>query len=156
MLLTYSDSIRIYGSITHDNGGSGISGREAIRCEYYDILSYDNGFSNLSVNGDDSKIDRVVSYGSLYSGVNVGHSSLSSHRTSLSNIKSYGNKYEGITIKNSDDVIVNIVDTFANERNNLLVSDESNRVKIANVNTYDSRGSGLFYQRWKRTPCGFC
>ena len=82
-MIVRSSKIRIYGSITYDNGGSGISSYIAPRCEYYNLTSYNNGhfndfiwgifnfsannpknesnnygcanFSNISVNGDYSK-----------------------------------------------------------------------------------------------------
>ena len=125
ILIDRSQEIRIFGSLTHDNGGSGISSFIAPRYEYYDIISHDNGFfpdyvwgdpnntnyhySNVSVNGVNSKVSGVLTYHCTGTGLNIGHSDPEGNKsdfTIVSNIESYGNELEGITITNSDQVIM--------------------------------------------------
>lgn len=144
ILISFSERVRFYGSVTFDNEGSGITSREAIKGEYHDILTYNNGFSNLSVNGVDSVITNVISYGSKYSGVNIGHVGYRSDRTTISNCKSFGNVFEGVTIKNSDNILLSNVEAYDNDRNNIYIADDSNATQSVNVITYRSHtGAGM-------------
>ena len=189
ILIVRSSKIRIYGSITYDNGGSGISSYIAPRCEYYNLTSYNNGhfndfiwgifncsannpknesnnygcanFSNISVNGDYSKIDGVLTYQATGSGLNIGHSYNASNPESaennsdftiVDNVESYGNQLEGVSIFNSDHVIMSNLNVHNNLRNNIRITALSSNIQIQNavihgynrgLNGISSGGSGI-------------
>ena len=189
ILIVRSNKIRIYGSTTYDNGGSGISSYIAPRCEYYNLTSYHNGhfnnfiwgifncspkdtkdhdnnygcanFSNISVNGDYSKIDGVLTYEATGSGLNIGHpynpgnpesADNKSDYTIVDNVESYGNQLEGISIFNSKHVIMSNLNVHNNLRNNINITAGSSNVQIQNavihgysrgLNGIRSGGSGI-------------
>ncbi|MCU5097271.1 hypothetical protein [Bacillus wiedmannii] len=144
IFLNRSKRVKIYGSITNDNKGSGISSANSPECEYYDILSFNNGYSNISVNGMSSKVGDITTYGSAYSGLNIGHDQYSSHGTQIFNVHSYGNSLEGVTIGASDNVLMTNIETYNNSRNNIRIFQGSNSCKLVNVIARNSAGGSGF------------
>lgn len=136
--------VKINGSLTYDNLGSGISSANSDESEYHNITTYDNGYSNLSVNGNRSKVSNVLSYGSTYSGVNIGHSGFPSDDTIATNIHSYNNGYEGITIGGSAGVKVLGFEVHGNTRNNLRVFEGATAAKLlAGTSKQSAGGHGI-------------
>jgi hypothetical protein len=147
ILLWTSSKIKIYGSNTHDNLGSGISSNNSPECEYHDIETHDNGYSNLSINGLRCKGSNILSYNSAYSGVNIGHVGSPSDETILADVHSYNNTYEGLTISGSNDIVVNGIEVYGNIRNNIRIFESSNRTKMNHVISRNSAGgSGILYE----------
>ena len=160
ILIYQSSSVRIYGSLTYNNVGSGISSGFAPKCEYNNIVSHDNGYSNISVNGSQSKVNGVVTYNSGYSGLNIGHPAQttpvsvsvdSSDYTIVDNVESYHNFYEGITISSSDHVILSNLNIYNNKRNNIKIYESSSGIQIQNAdihgyysNSVNNGGQGIF------------
>lgn len=138
--------VKINGSTTYNNLGSGISSTDADESEYHNVVSYNNGYSNISVNGVRSKVSSVVTYNSKYSGLNIGHDGVPSDDTVVWNIHSYNNAYEGLTIGGSARVQVNNIEVYGNHRNNIRVFNKSTASKINNVISRDSiGGAGIKY-----------
>jgi hypothetical protein len=139
IMLTTS-KVRIFGSYTHDNLGSGISSNAAHGSEYHNIYTHDNGYSNLSVNGLKSIVDNVYSYNSGYSGVNIGHDGNPSDDSVIGNIISFDNTYEGLTISNSKHVHGNNINLWGNVRNNALFTYICEDIKMLNFTSKNSAG----------------
>jgi len=157
IIIRFSSNITIDGSLTYDNEGSGISGRGCPNCKYLNIVTFNNKFSNLSVNGVDSIVDNVISYKAGYSGVNIGHPDkdattkyyANAHGTVLSNIISFDNTYEGLTIGGSDNVSCTNVIVYGNAinttRENIRIHGNSNSSKLINITSRDCATSGIRY-----------
>ncbi|QWG33370.1 right-handed parallel beta-helix repeat-containing protein [Bacillus mycoides] len=142
--------VKINGSTTYNNLGSGISSTDADESEYHNVVSYNNGYSNISVNGVRSKVSSVVTYNSKYSGLNIGHDGVPSDDTVVWNIHSYNNAYEGLTIGGSARVRVDNIEVYGNHRNNIRVFNKSTASKIYNVISRDSiGGAGIKYDSGK-------
>lgn len=149
IMLDRSQNIRIFGSLTCGNLGSGISSYNADEAEYHNIVTHHNGYSNLSVNGERSKVSNVLSYESAYSGLNIGHESPEnrSDDTVVTNVHSYNNNFEGLTIAGSARVqVVNLV-VYGNRRNNIQVFGGATASKLTQVISRDSAGGqGIVYK----------
>ncbi|GAA3399672.1 right-handed parallel beta-helix repeat-containing protein [Paenibacillus hodogayensis] len=149
ILLDRSQNIRIFGSLTCGNLGSGISSYDADEAEYHDIVTHHNGYSNLSVNGERSKVSNVLSYESAFSGLNIGHEIAEGRAddTVVTNVHSYNNNYEGLTITGSARVqVVNLV-VYGNRRNNIQVYGGSTASKLTNIVSRNSAGGqGIVYK----------
>ena len=139
-----SEKIRIFGSITSNNGGSGIGSKDSDFCEFYNIISFDNGFttflatpnfSNISVNGENCKVNNVTTYNSTGSGLNIGHedSESKSDFTIVDNVESYENELEGISIMYSKHLLISNINLHNNKRNNLRIFESSSKVQINNA-----------------------
>lgn len=146
-VLLVNSKVKISGSKTHDNTGSGISSYASDDCKYFDIETYNNGYSNLSVNGRRSIVNNVTSYGSAYSGVNIGHNDQSSDDTQLSNIISYNNGYEGLTIAGCSNIQGTNIIVYGNARNNIRIFDGATKTKLLNIDCHNSAGGqGILYE----------
>jgi Alanine-zipper, major outer membrane lipoprotein len=148
-ILLVRSKVRINGSITYDNLGSGISSIDADESEYHNIVTYNNGYSNLSINGERSKASNILTYGSSYSGLNIGHSTAgnNSDDTIVTNVHSYNNGYEGITIAGSKGVKLIGFEVHGNTRNNVRVYDGASDTKLLSFTVRDSAGGqGMLYE----------
>ena len=151
-ILATRSKVKINESVTYNNLGSGIGSKASDECEYNNIKTYNNGYSNLSINGKRCKINNVLSYGSAYSGVNVGHISNPSDDTILLNVHSYDNGYEGLTIAGSSGVQVIGLEVYGNVRNNIQIKDNASSTKLLNVVSKNSGGTsakGIIYKSGK-------
>ena len=88
--------------------GSGIAHTRGVRAKSINDFADSNGFSNITINCEDSQILYPTSRGSSYSGINIGHDSEASDasRTVLIGGVSENNDYEGVSISGSDDVTI--------------------------------------------------
>jgi hypothetical protein len=150
-------NIRIYGSLTFNNMGSGISTGSALRCEYHNIVSYHNGFypehtwgeidppngsqyrySNVSINGLYSKINGVLTYDCTGSGLVIGHMTPghSGDYSIVDNVESFGCELDGITVSNSKHVLMSNLHVYDNLRNNVQIYENSSAVQILNANIH--------------------
>lgn len=136
--------VKIYGSVTNNNKGSGISSANSDECEYYDLVSFHNGYSNISINGKQCKAGNITTYGSKYSGLNIGHAQYSSHGTQVYNVHSYDNTLDGVTVGESNNVLLTNIETYNNSRNNVRIFEESNSCKLVSIIARNSAGgSGI-------------
>lgn len=129
----------------YDNLGSAVTSGRSHYCTYRDIEVFSNGYSALSVNGDNCTVDNVVSYNNGYAGVNLGHNTLSggANHCRVRNVVSYGNTYEGILVQNSKDVKIDNAILYENVRNNTRLMYDS-EVTFENCRFYNSPGQGIF------------
>jgi hypothetical protein len=142
--------VRINGSLTYNNLGSGISSKDADESEYNNITSYNNGYSNISVNGLRSRVSNVLTYNSSYSGLNIGHNGAPADDTIVTNLHSYNNVLEGITIGGSKRVKIIGFEVYGNQRNNIRVYDGSSDCKILSGTSRNSSGGyGLLIESGK-------
>lgn len=153
-ILIIDSRVKIDGSFTHDNGGSGISSSNCHESEFNNITTHDNGFSNLSVNGIKCRVSNVLSYnsginntnGTRFSGVNLGHVGYPASDAVLSNIVTYNNSLDGLTITDSDNVQVNNIQSYGNYKANIEIRDGSMNSMLNNVISRDSsNGNGILY-----------
>ena len=136
IIIHNSTEITIDGSETFDNGGSGIGSRNADNCNFYNIVSYNNGdteyddlphFSNVSINGDCCVISNVTTSGATGSGLNIGHAKSDASRansTIANDVKSFNNILEGVTIRGADYVQLTNSNIYENLRHNIWIADE--------------------------------
>jgi len=161
IIIHESQKIRIYGSITSNNLGSGITSNNSDQCEFYNIISFDNGFqtflhpdsmqhtvppdtlphnpfSNISINGENCIVNNVTTYNCTGSGLIIGHDNEESKAdyTIVDNVESYYNGNDGITIRYSDYVELSNINLHHNRRNNLLIEYEASHTKINNAKLY--------------------
>lgn len=160
ILLQDSNRIRIYGSITGGNSGSGITSSYSHECEYHDLLSYNNGtneysvkYSNISINGLKCKGSNITTYGATGSGLNIGHyhSNEEEQRdkadyTFISRVHSYDNGIEGVTIAGSYGVILTQIYVENNYRNNIKIYDYASQTVISHIFSISSGGTGILYE----------
>lgn len=147
ILLNLSSQCTIDGALTHNNTGSGISSYQSPECTYTNITTRDNGYSNLSVNGLRCRVSNVLTYGSAYSGLNIGHDGQPTDGTQVSNVQAYGNTLDGITITGSARVGVSNFEVYGNSRNNILVTTGSTAARLTNGASRDSAGGqGIYLQ----------
>lgn len=142
-------NITIDGSRTAFNLGSGIAITDSRNCTIKNIVTHDNGYSNLSVNGVNSIVENVISYNAGYSGVNIGHTNDQSKADSsrLFNILSYSNRFEGISLTNSNFVAMDCIVIYGNHRNNLRIFPDSNNSIISRLSSFKSTvGQGLLIE----------
>lgn len=149
ILFDYCKRISVDGSITYNNGGSGISG-SCEELQLNNITSFNNGYSNVSVNGVRNSVNNVTTFNSAYSGLNIGHSTIPADGTTVNNVHSYGNGYEGVTVSGSKNVQLNNIEVFNNTRNNIQVKDNSEACQINNLVSRNSAGGqGLYFKTGK-------
>ncbi|MDU1095140.1 MAG: BppU family phage baseplate upper protein [Clostridioides difficile] len=146
-IFLWNSNVQIYGGVTHDNKGSGISSDNSDYSGYFNLVSYNNEYSNISINGLYSKASNILTYNSKYSGLNVGHNGYPSDFSQINNIISYNNAYEGYTIGGSKFVQSNNIETFVNTRHNIRIFDGSSNCKLLNINSHKSGdGFGVFFE----------
>lgn len=146
-IFLWNSNVQIYGGVTHDNKGSGISSDNSDYSGYFNLVSYNNEYSNISINGLYSKASNILTYNSKYSGLNVGHNGYPSDFSQINNIISYNNAYEGYTIGGSKFVQSNNIKTFGNTRHNIRIFDGSSNCKLLNINSHKSGdGFGVFFE----------
>lgn len=137
-------------STSYNNTWSGISGFNYTYYRFNNLISYNNGASNISINGLHSLVNNVLSSGAGYSGLNVGHTAAncSSSHSIINNVKSYNNQYEGLTITASDYVSANNISVFGNAinttRENIRLY-TTNYSKLNNIISYSCTTSGIRY-----------
>jgi len=88
--------------------GSGIAHTRGVRAKSINDFADSNGYSNITINCEESQILYPTSRGSGYAGINIGHDSETSDasRTVLIGGVSENNDYEGVSISGSDDVTI--------------------------------------------------
>jgi len=145
----YRSRVRLFGSITSNNLGSGITSQQADDCEYYNCITSDFGYSGISINGKRSKAIGLVAYNGRnkgYSGINIGHDekhNLSDY-TVIENIETYNNAGWGVTVVGSKNISVKKLVAKYNRQSNIQIMKNASNVSLANVNSYSSSsGSGL-------------
>ncbi|TMV52770.1 right-handed parallel beta-helix repeat-containing protein [Paenibacillus mesophilus] len=149
VLIDRSSRVRILGSETYGNKGSGVSSYWAEECEYHHIVTHHNGYSNLSINGKRSKASNVLTYASGYSGLNVGHENEENRTddTVIMNVHSYDNTYEGLTVAGSARVQVTNLIVHGNKRNNINLFRNSTETRLTQVVSRQSAGGqGILVQ----------
>jgi len=151
-----NSKVRIDKSKTSYNLGSGISSNKCDGSEFWNLTSNNNGYSNISINGEDCSGGNFISSYSKYSGVNLGHIGFPTHRGLFTNINTKDNDYEGITIVGSNDVqIINFI-AERNKRNNIKV-DTANRCKLINGKSKGNTGGhGLLFTNSLDCKIDFC
>jgi len=145
-----NSSVKIYGSYTHHNKGSGIGGNNSFNSEYYNIHTHNNGYSQLSINGKNNKASFVNAYNGAkgYSNINIGHNikSADASGTIISNIKSYNSDGWGLTVSGSSDITISDAVVYGNKDKNIFIIDNSNRVKILKSKVYDGNSIGIYFK----------
>ncbi|MHC1681581.1 MAG: right-handed parallel beta-helix repeat-containing protein [Clostridiaceae bacterium] len=146
-ILFINSKIKIDESYTHHNDGSGISSFLSDNCEYYNINTHDNGYSNLSVNGKKCVVKSVKTYNSKFSGLNVGHIGQPSDGTIITNVTSYNNNFEGLTISNGKNVQATKIVSYNNKRNNIRIGFGSTNTILDDLTVRNSVfGHGIYYE----------
>ncbi|UTW67545.1 hypothetical protein KFE94_05390 [bacterium SCSIO 12643] len=150
-----SNNITIHESKTENNLGTGLSTILSDFCSLYNLTSHNNGhfqyttsqgqieervYSNISINGKYSQINGVITSNASGSGLNIGHPANPTYLngtpadfTIIDNVFSFHNSIEGITIRNTNDLLLSNIHVQENFRNNLLISNNSSRIKINNI-----------------------
>jgi hypothetical protein len=149
-ILIYNSAVSIKGAVTSHNSGSGITSCNADYSEYTDIVTHDNGYSQLSVNGQNSKIARVNAYNgaSGFANLNIGHNSQAndSSNTVATDINISGGRGWGISVNGSNDVKLSDVNVSGNSNFNIYVIENVNRLKLDNVRCFGSKSTGIYYK----------
>jgi hypothetical protein len=149
-ILINNSKVIINGSSTYNNSGSGISSYNADYSEYYDITTHDNGYSQLSVNGQYSKVARVNAYNGPngYASVNIGHNSKGddSSNTVVSDIKISSGLGWGLTVNGSNDVRISDVIVSGNAKFNIYIMDNVNRTILDKITCFGSKSTGIYYK----------
>lgn len=115
---SYNDRTAIYPSgcdacsfidvYTHHNLGTGLGGRDSDDCIYRNLISHDEGYSQISLNGKRAIVDNVLSYNSPanYAAIVLGHDTDGSRAdgTVASNIVVRDCAGWGICVQGSSDV----------------------------------------------------
>ena len=93
---------------THHNLGTGLGGRDSDDCIYRNLISHDEGYSQISLNGKRAIVDNVLSYNSPanYAAIVLGHDTDGSRAdgTVASNIVVRDCAGWGICVQGSSDV----------------------------------------------------
>ena len=136
IIIRESKKIKIDGSITKDNQGTGIGTIDADFCEFINITSYNNGFqtsmsgklfSNISINGENCIVKNVTTYDCASgSGLIIGHDGDISNAdyTTVDSVESYHNAGDGITVRNSTDVELSRIWSHNNQVSNLHLNQQ--------------------------------
>lgn len=149
-ILINNSKVVIDGSSTYHNSGSGISSYNADYSEYYNITTHDNGYSQLSVNGQHSKVAHVNAYNgpSGFANVNIGHNSIGddSSNTVVSDIKISGGLGWGLTVNGSHDVYISDVIVSGNMKFNIYIMDNVNRINLNKITCFGSKSTGIYFK----------
>ncbi|MDD2637154.1 MAG: right-handed parallel beta-helix repeat-containing protein [Bacteroidales bacterium] len=145
-----NSSVKIYGSYTHNNKGSGISGNNSYNSEYSNIKTHNNGYSQLSINGKNNKASFIDAYNGAkgYSNINIGHNikSADASGTFISNVNSYDSEGWGLTVSGSNNVTISDAIIHGNKGNNIYIIDNSNRVTILNSKAFNGSSTGVYFK----------
>ena len=137
---------------SNNSFGSGIAHTRGERAKSINDFADSNGFSNITINCEDSQIISPTSRGSGYSGINIGHDSEASDasRTTLIGGVSENNNFEGVTITGSDDVTIigvycnnNGANNGSNDRHGIDGRNTVNGLHIIGCKVTGSKNSGL-------------
>jgi hypothetical protein len=137
---------------SNNSFGSGIAHTRGLRAKSINDFADSNGFSNITINCEDSQIISPTSRNSGYSGINIGHDSEASDasRTTLIGGVSENNNYEGVTITGSDDVTIigvycnnNGSNGGSNDRHGIDGRNTVNGLHIIGCKVTGSKNSGL-------------
>lgn len=130
----YYSAVRIFGSYTANNLGSGITSTKADDSEYYNCISVSNGYSGISINGLRSKANGLRSTGTAvgYAGVNIGHNSATDYADDsiIENVHSYSNLGWGVTVAGSARVQLRGIYSASNVNPNLYILDAASACKV--------------------------
>ena len=147
-----TDSYTQNCSSSNNSFGSGIAHTRGIRAKSINDFADSNGFSNITINCEDSQIISPTSRNSGYTGINIGHDSEASDasRTTLIGGVSENNNFEGVTITGSDDVTIigvycnnNGANNGANDRHGIDGRNTVNGLHIIGCKVKGSKNSGL-------------
>jgi hypothetical protein len=148
IVIRESQKIKIDGSITKDNEGTGIGTIDADSCEFKNIRSYNNGFqtwisgntfSNISINGENCLVKNVKTYDCASgSGLIIGHDGDISNAdyTVVDSVESYHNAGDGITVRNSTDVKLSRIWSHNNQGSNLRLNETTHDANIVDAHLY--------------------
>lgn len=143
-----NSSVKIYGSYTHNNKGSGISGNNSYNSEYYNIKTHNNGYSQLSINGINNKASFIDAYNGAkgYSNINIGHNikSADASGTIISNINSYNSEGWGLTVSGSSNITISDAIIHGNKGKNIYIIDNSNKITILNSKIFKGGSTGVY------------
>lgn len=137
---------------SNNSFGSGIAHTRGTRAKSINDFAESNGFSNITINCEDSQIISPTSRSSGYTGINIGHDSEASDasRTTLIGGVSENNNFEGITITGSDDVTIigtycnnNGANNGANDRHGIDGRNNVNGLHIIGCKVTASKNSGI-------------
>ena len=137
---------------SNNSFGSGIAHTRGTRAKSINDFAESNGFSNITINCEDSQIISPTSRSSGYSGINIGHDSEASDasRTTLIGGVSENNNFEGVTITGSDDVTIigvycnnNGANGGSNDRYGIDGRNTVNGLHIIGCKVTGSKNSGL-------------
>jgi hypothetical protein len=145
ILFRASDRCGSVRCVSHDNTtGSGIIFSEALYCYSDNDTVYNNDYSNLNLSGKGSTIINPKSYGSGFTGINIGETTLPANAGQDSVIiggNSYGNTLDGLSVQGSDNVRVVGLNLYQNARHNIRIFDSSNDVKLMGIVSRDTNGT---------------
>jgi hypothetical protein len=144
----YYSAVRIFGSYTANNSGSGITSTKADDSEYYSCVSVNSGYSGISINGLRSKANGLRATGTAvgYGGVNIGHNTATDYADDsiIENVHSYSNLGWGVTVAGSARVQLQGIYAASNVNPNIYIFDASSACKIDGLVCKGStNGSGV-------------
>jgi len=146
ILLHQSSRIRILGSETANNKGSGMSSQTISDCEFHFLESYNNGYSNISINGSRCRISNVYTHHSDLSGLNIAHVDDPSDFNFVSMVHSHSNKLDGVTVSSSTGVSIIQLNSYNNAKSNLRFKDLANRSRSSHVFVENASENGIKYE----------
>ena len=132
--------------------GSGIAHTRGVRAKSINDFADSNGYSNITINCEESQILYPTSRNSGFTGINIGHDSQASDasRTTLVGGVSENNNYDGVTITGSDDVTIigvycdgNGANGSSNDRYGINALANVNRLHVIGAKVTGSKNSGL-------------
>lgn len=149
-ILIKDSAVTINGSVTYNNYGSGISSYNADYSQYYNIVTHDNGYSQLSVNGKGSKVAHVVAYNGAkgFANLNIGHNSEAndSSNTVINDVKINGGNGWGITVAGSNNVTITDASVIGNNNYDIYVMDNVNNLSLNNIVVSNSKSTGIYFK----------
>ncbi len=148
-----STKVRLFGSTTANNLGSGVTSQLADDCEYYDVTAVNSGYSGISINGKRSKGRNLRATGTAvgYAGVNIGHDDNNNRADDsiIENIHSYDNAGWGVVVAGSARVQLRGVYTKGNTNHNLQVGYNSSACTLSGLTSTGSALSGAIFTSGK-------
>lgn len=100
-----SQNIIINGGTGKYNEGSAISGSNGTGIYVYNFISTNNGYTGISLNGDNLVAIGCTSNNCLYSGFDFGHNDTTQNNFICIGCTAMNNTYEGITMQYSSGII---------------------------------------------------
>lgn len=106
LYLSDCDTCLVEKVLAYNNGGSGITSARTSNTVYKEICAHDNGYSCVSINGDNCTATDIIVYNSGFAGLNLGHNTIAggANNCVCNNIYAYNNTLEGLSIQNSKGV----------------------------------------------------